>query len=53
MRGQYGEAVADARRAVKLAPGSADVADLACFVLAPLGIPKKRQQRPRWSQAYN
>jgi hypothetical protein len=37
---QYGEAVADARRAVKLAPGSADVADLAGFVLAPSGYPE-------------
>ena len=34
MRGQYDEAVANARRAVKLAPGSADGADLAGFVLA-------------------
>jgi len=50
---QYDEAVADARRAVKLASSSADVVDLAGFVLAPLGIPKKRQQRPRWCQAYN
>ncbi|MGA7393817.1 MAG: hypothetical protein WBL40_04585 [Terrimicrobiaceae bacterium] len=42
MRGQYDEAVADARRAVKLAPGSADVADLAGFFLArphPLHLP--------------
>jgi tetratricopeptide (TPR) repeat protein len=29
--------VADVRRAVELAPSSADVADLACFVLAPSG----------------
>ena len=36
-KGQYGEAVADVRRAVKLAPGSDDVADLAGFVLAPSG----------------
>jgi adenylate cyclase len=34
MRGRYDEAVSHARRAVRLAPGSADVATFACFVLA-------------------
>ena len=36
-KAQYGEAVADVRRAIKLAPGSDDVADFAGFVLAPSG----------------
>jgi adenylate cyclase len=36
-RGQYEEAVAVARRAVELAPGSADVASNASFILTPSG----------------
>jgi Flp pilus assembly protein TadD len=40
-KGQYDEAVADARRAVKLASCSADVVDLAGFVLAPSGYPEE------------
>ena len=40
MRRRYGEAVAHARRALRLAPGSADVATFACFVLTP-GFPEE------------
>ena len=38
---RYDEAVADARRAIQLAPGSADVADLASHILAPSGYPEE------------
>ena len=41
MRGSYDEAVADARRAVALAPGSADVASIAGFVFTPSGYPEE------------
>ena len=41
MKGQYDEAVVDARRAVQLAPGSADAATFACFVLASSGYPEE------------
>ena len=37
----YDEAVVDARKAVQLAPGSADVAELASFVLTPSGYPEE------------
>jgi adenylate cyclase len=40
MRGRYEQAVAHARRAVRLAPGSADAATFACFVLAS-GFPQE------------
>jgi adenylate cyclase len=40
MRGRYDQAVAHARRAVRLAPGSADAATFACFVLAS-GFPRE------------
>ena len=33
--------MADARKAVELAPGSADVAELAGFVLTPSGYPEE------------
>ena len=39
MQRDYDAAVADARKAVRLAPGSADAAELASFVLAPSGYP--------------
>jgi adenylate cyclase len=38
---RYEEAAADARRAVQLAPGSADVADFASHILAPSGYPEE------------
>jgi TolB-like protein len=38
---QWGEAAAYARRAVRLAPNSGDVATLACFVLAMSGFPEE------------
>ena len=41
LRGQYDEAVFNARKAVQLAPGSADVAELASFILTPSGYPKE------------
>jgi adenylate cyclase len=37
MEGRHDEAVADARKAVRLAPGSADVAQLAGFIVLPSG----------------
>lgn len=40
LKGSYSEAVVHARKALDLAPGSADVATFACFVLAP-GFPKE------------
>jgi Flp pilus assembly protein TadD len=40
MRGRYDEAVTHARRAVRLAPSSADAATFACFVLAS-GFPQE------------
>jgi tetratricopeptide (TPR) repeat protein len=39
MQRDYDAAVGDARKAVELAPGSADAAELASFVLAPPGYP--------------
>jgi adenylate cyclase len=39
MQRDYDAAVVDARKAVQLAPGSADLAELASFVLAPSGYP--------------
>jgi hypothetical protein len=53
MRGQYDEAVADARRAVKLAPGSVDVADPAGFVLAPSGYPEEAAAQTEKAMALN
>ena len=41
-KSQYDEAVADARRAVKLASCSADVVDLGFVLSRRQGIPKKR-----------
>ena len=41
MQKRYDEAVADARKAVQLAPGSADAAELASFVLTPSGYPEE------------
>lgn len=38
---RYDEAVRDARLATQLAPGSADVAELASFVLTPAGFPEE------------
>ena len=49
-KAQYGEAVADVRRAIKLAPGSDDVADFAGFVIAPPGY-LEEAAKPRRSQA--
>ena len=39
LQGRFEEAAIHARRAVKLAPGSADAATFACFVLAFVGYP--------------
>jgi adenylate cyclase len=41
LREQYEEAVLNARKAVQLAPGSADVAELASFILTPSGYPEE------------
>ena len=41
LREQYDEAVFNARKAVQLAPGSADVAELASFILTPSGYPEE------------
>jgi adenylate cyclase len=41
VQGRYDKAVADAKRSVQLAPGSADVAELASFVLASSGFPEE------------
>ena len=41
LRGQYDEAVFNARKAVQLAPGSAHVAELASFILTPSGSPEE------------
>ena len=41
LRGQYDEAVFNARKAVQLAPGSADVAERASFILTPSGSPEE------------
>ena len=41
LQGRFGEAVVHARRAVQLAPGSADAATFACFVLAFAGYPEE------------
>ena len=41
LRGQYDEAVFNARKAVQLAPGSADVAERASFILTPSGFPEE------------
>ena len=38
---RYDEAVVHARRSVELAPGSADAATFACFVLASSGYPEE------------
>ena len=40
-QGRYDEAVVDAKRSVQLAPGSADVAELASFILASSGFPEE------------
>ena len=37
IKGDFNDAVKHARRAVELAPGSADAATMACFVLASAG----------------
>ena len=47
MEGRHDEAVAIARKAVRLAPGSADVAQLAALFSRPRDTRKKR---PRWSR---
>jgi adenylate cyclase len=41
LREQYDEAVFNVRKAVQLAPGSADVAELASFILTPSGYPEE------------
>ena len=41
MQRRYDEAVADARKAIQLAPGSALAADLASFVFVPSGYPEE------------
>ena len=41
MRGRYEAAVVHVRRAVRLAPNSADAATFACFVLASSGFPEE------------
>ena len=41
LQGRFEEAVVHARRAVQLAPGSADAATFACFVLAFAGYPEE------------
>jgi len=41
LRGQYDEAIYNARKAVQLAPGSTDVAELASFILTPSGSPEE------------
>jgi adenylate cyclase len=41
VRKRYDEAVADARKAVELAPGSADVADFASHILAQSSFPEE------------
>jgi adenylate cyclase len=48
MQRRYDEAVADARKAVQLAPGSADAAELASFVLT-LGISRRSGRTERES----
>jgi len=40
LQGQHDEAVAASRTAVKLAPGAADTAELASFILAASGYPE-------------
>jgi len=41
LRRQYDDAVYNARKAVQLAPGSTDVAELASFILTPSGSPEE------------
>jgi adenylate cyclase len=41
VRGQFDEAVSHARHSIELAPGSADAATFACFVLASAGFPQE------------
>ena len=41
LRGQYDDAIYNARKAVQLAPGSTDVAELASFILTPSGSPEE------------
>jgi hypothetical protein len=42
---RHDEAVADAKRAIQLAPGSADAAELASYVLAASGHPEEAAVR--------
>jgi len=44
LEGRYDESAADVRKAVHLAPGSADVASFACFVLAFAGYPEEAME---------
>ena len=53
MNGRYDEAVAHARRAVQLAPGSADAAHFASFVLASAGYAKEAVGESKRAMALN
>ena len=50
---RFDEAVADARRAVELAPGSADVAELAGFFLTMAGSPREALELLKKASALN
>ena len=50
---QYDQAVADARKAIQLAPGSADVADFASHILAQSGYPEEAIPLSRKAIALN
>ena len=53
LRGDFDDAVADARRAVQLAPGSADVANLASFYLTSAGHPDEAVGESKKAMALN
>lgn len=50
---RFDEAACDARKAVALAPGSADVAEFASFVLAPAGFPEEAAAQSEKAIALN
>ena len=53
LRGDFDDAVADARRAVQLAPGSADVANLASFYLTSAGHPDEAVRESKKAMTLN
>jgi adenylate cyclase len=53
MSGRYDDALIDARKAVELAPGSADVANLASFHLTAAGYPDEAVQHSKNAIALN